>query len=124
MFYARSADLLAITGTKRPWLYTSGYQHAKPLVFPLIDKGGRPAKYTVRLHFAEPEEAKPGRRIFSVFLQGKPVLSDFDIVTAAGGARKAIVKEFKGVEVTGVLKIHMSSSKSKPLLCAFEAIRE
>jgi len=128
MFYAHSGDLLDIAGAKSPWLYTSGYQHTKPLVFTLIDKGDKPARYTVRLHFAEGENVKAGRRIFTVFLQGKPVLSDFDIVAAAGGARKAIVKEFKGIEVTGSLKIHMTlskqSGKTKPLLCAFEAIRE
>jgi outer membrane protein assembly factor BamB len=124
MFYARSGDLLDIAGTDRQWLYTSGYQHAKPLVFTLIDKGGKGAKYTVRLHFAEPEDLKVAERVFNVFIQDKLVLRDFDIVAAAGGARKAIVKEFKGVEVTGALKIHMSPTEAKPLLCAFEAIRE
>jgi len=128
MFYSRSGDLLAITGTKRPWIYTSGYQHAKPLVFPLIDKGAKPARYTVRLHFAEPGDIKPGQRVFTVSIQGKPVLVNFDIVAEAGGPRKAIVKEFRGVEVTDRLDIRMSPTKrsdgSKPLLCAFEAIRE
>jgi outer membrane protein assembly factor BamB len=128
MFYAHSSDLFNIKGTETEWLYASGYRDVKPLSFILIDKADKPAKYTVRLHFAEPEDIKAGGRVFTVYVQGKPVLSDFDIVAAAGGTRKAIVKEFTGVTVTDRLKIHMSpskqSAKTKPLLCAFEAIRE
>jgi len=91
----------------------------------MIEKGGVPARCSVRLHFAEPDETNAGRRAFKVFIQDKPVLVDFDIVAAAGGARRAVVREFKGVEVTGSLKIRMSLTKQslKPILCAFEAIR-
>ena len=124
----RSSDLLKISGTDRPWLYTSSYQHTKPLKFNLIAKGSPAAKYTVRLHFAESEDARSGERLFTVFLQDKPVLSDFDIVREARGPGKAIVREFRGVVVADDLKIHMSPSgqaaNRTPLLCAFEAIRE
>lgn len=57
----------------------------------------KPRLFTVRLHFAEMDEVKPGRRIFDVKLQGETVLKNFDVVQAAGGVRKAVVKEFQHV---------------------------
>lgn len=116
-----------IAGTNEPWLFTSGYSHDKPLRFRLIDKGGPPATYTVRLYFAEPYDLAPGRRVFTVRLQGKAVLADLDVVKLARGPRRALVKEIKGVRVTDTLQIQLvgaPSSKAKPILSAFQAIRE
>jgi len=117
-----------IAGTDIPWVYTSGYAHETPLAFRLLDDGAAPARYTVRLHFAEPEDIAPGRRIFSVRLQGKAVLEDFDIAKEAGGPRRALIKEFKGIEVKDQLQIQLSpsarSAVRKPVLCGFQAIRE
>ena len=33
-----------IVGTNRPWLFTSGYGHTKPLRFRLVEEGGTPAR--------------------------------------------------------------------------------
>ena len=52
------------------------------------------AHYLVRLHFAETFFGEAGKRVFGVLINGQTALSDFDIVAAAGGANKAIVKEF------------------------------
>jgi len=52
------------------------------------------ATYTVRLHFAEIWWSGTGQRIFNVGINGTPVLSNFDIVAAAGGSFKALVKSF------------------------------
>jgi hypothetical protein len=52
--------------------------------------------YTVRLHFAEFYWTTTGKRIFNVAINGTTVLSNFDIVAAAGAANKAIVKQFSG----------------------------
>jgi hypothetical protein len=43
------------------------------------------AAYTVRLHFAEFIQNGPGRRTFSVAINGTTVLSNFDVFQAAGG---------------------------------------
>ena len=86
-----------------------------------------PAPYTVRLHFAEPEELAAGERAFSVTLQGKPVLENFDVVTAAGGARRGVVKEFKGVVIAKDLKItftRAAGAKAGPVLSGVELIAE
>ncbi|MGD0091390.1 MAG: PQQ-binding-like beta-propeller repeat protein [Planctomycetota bacterium] len=121
-------ELLHIEGTQTPWVFTSGCLSEKPLRFRLIDAGGAPAKYTIKLYFAEPANAKVGDRVFSVSLQGKNVLSAFDIVAEAGGPRRALVKDFHGVEVKDFLEIVMkvsgTSPLKQPLLCGFEALRE
>ncbi|HVR83279.1 MAG TPA: LamG-like jellyroll fold domain-containing protein, partial [Planctomycetota bacterium] len=52
------------------------------------------ATYTVRLHFAEIWWSAAGQRIFNVGINGTTVLSNFDIVAAAGGSFKAVVKSF------------------------------
>lgn len=86
-----------------------------------------PAPYAVRLHFAEPEELAAGQRVFSVALQGRTVLANFDIVAAAGAPQRGVVKEFKGVVIAQDLKISFTrapGAKAGPLLCGVELIAE
>ncbi len=52
------------------------------------------ANYNVNLHFAEIYWTSTGQREFNVSINGSQVLTNFDIVAAAGGADKAIVKSF------------------------------
>ena len=52
------------------------------------------AAYTVRLHFAEIYWTQAGQRQFNVAINGQQVLTNFDIIAAAGGPNKAIVKSF------------------------------
>ncbi|MBN2473389.1 MAG: PQQ-binding-like beta-propeller repeat protein [Pirellulales bacterium] len=128
MCYCHSGDLLQIEGTDKPWVFTSGYANTKPLRFTLIDRGQPPATYTVRLFFAEPGDLRPRQRVFNVFLQGRIVLESFDVVREAGAARRAFVREFSGVEVTGDLEIRLEpapgSPMTVPILCGVEAVRE
>lgn len=49
---------------------------------------------TIRLHFAETRWTASGQRRFNVSINGTTVLSSFDIFVAAGGANRAVVKEF------------------------------
>ena len=55
------------------------------------------ASHTVRLHFAELYFTNANQRKFNVSINGTRVLSDFDVVAAAGGANIAIVKEFTAI---------------------------
>jgi len=50
--------------------------------------------YRVRLHFAETYWAEAGKRVFDVAANGRPLLTDFDVFRAAGGADRAVVREF------------------------------
>jgi hypothetical protein len=52
------------------------------------------APYTVRLHFAEFFWSMAGQRVFNVLINGTQVLTNFDIIAAAGAKNKAIVEQF------------------------------
>ena len=89
--------LKTIAGTQAPQVYLTERYQMPGYRFDL-PKG----KYTVRLHFAETYEGitKVGERVFTVKVQGQPVLEDFDVMKAAGGFAKPVIKEFRGVAVT------------------------
>jgi len=81
-------------------------------------------RMTVKLHFAEPDDLKPGQRVFDVAIQGKKVLKNFDIVKEAGAPRRAVVKEFSGISAAKTLTVELSPTKSdsglQPVLCAIQ----
>jgi outer membrane protein assembly factor BamB len=104
------------------WVGASGLEGAFKMVLDLYTPDeGRWKTGTLRLHFAEPEaEALAGRRVFSVYLQGKEVMKDFDIVKAAGGPRKAITREFKDIDLGKPVQIELKAGKGDPVLCGIE----
>jgi hypothetical protein len=51
-------------------------------------------QYQIRLQLAEIYFTGPGEREFDVDINGQQVLTNFDILAAAGGAEKAIVEQF------------------------------
>ena len=68
------------------------------------------ASYMVRLHFAEIYWKAAGKRVFNVAIDNVPVLRNFDIYAAAGGADQAIVKEFTATSSSaGVISITFTS---------------
>ncbi len=81
------------------------------------------ASYTVRLHFAEIYWSKAGKRIFNVKLNGQQVLSNFDILATAGGANKAIVKQFTATaDASGKITIQFARVKDNAQVNAIEVI--
>jgi hypothetical protein len=85
------------------------------------------SKYTVRLHFAETYEGitGEGQRVFSVTINNNVVLKDLDVYKEAGGAKKPVVKEFKGVAVTGKeLVIGFVSNIQNPEINGIEILAE
>jgi len=129
-YYNRSSDFLKLAGTNDAWIYASGCRGISECTIPLLGKKDKPRKYTVRLHFAEPDSLAAGKRVVNISLQGKPCLKQFDIAKAAGGQDKAVVKEFTGIEVTSSLKIKLegidagADKKHVPVLSGIEAVAE
>lgn len=117
-----------------PWVGASGFQGATNLTLALGpleedkkdgqgDGMGNEVLYTVSLHFSEPDDVSPGDRVFNVSLQGKEILASFDVVSAAGGSNRAVVREFTGISVGDVLHIELtpvSESKLPPVLCGLD----
>ena len=120
--YAVNPEFSNISETEEPWLYTFGMEGMKWISVPLADRDAPDKHYTVRLHFAELAGAQPGQRVFDVSVQGKTVLENFDIAKEAGGADRAIAKEFGGILADKELLIGFNAAKGKPLLAAIEVI--
>ena len=80
--------------------------------FPVPNTG----PYLVRLHFAEIFDDGAGRRVENIYINGKPVLADFDIFVAAGGMNKALVKEFPGIapDSHGSITVRISAAPASP----------
>lgn len=88
--------------------------------------------YTVRLHFVEPFFGAPGgsggsgegQRVFSVDLEGAPVIDGLDIA-AETGSGEALVETFAGVNVTdGSLDLTFTASTNNAILSAIEVVEE
>ena len=110
------------------WVAASGGKGISSVRVTLCKKPVDEAGYTVRLHFAEPEEIAPGARVFDVALQGTTALNGFDVVREAGEPLRAIVKEFKGIVVRDVLTVSFiprDGGQSRPaVLCGMEIVQE
>jgi len=86
--------------------------------------------FTVRLHFAEIEDVRPGQRVFDVTVQGETVLKSLDIAGEAGGKNRALVKEFRHVEATQQIVIELrptgrpGRADAPPLISGIEVVQK
>ena len=79
--------------------------------------------FVVKLHFAETYEKieDVGQRVYSVALEGKPVLADFDVFKEAGKQRfAAVVKEFEVEVKDGELTIEFTPKVQNPMINGIE----
>ena len=111
----------------------SGLIGVRQIAIRLVPKAAKvpkPLKYSVRLHFAEPAGAGPGRRVFRVAVQGQgqgpKVLAAFDIAAAAGGGLHPVVRVFRNIDVSDVLTLDFTPAEgSRPaVVCGIEVINE
>ena len=83
--------------------------------------------YVVKLHFAEtyPGIKAAGERVFSVAIEGKAVLTDFDVYQEAGGQRFCVVvKEFPVEVADGELTIRFQAKAQNPMINGIELAAE
>jgi hypothetical protein len=104
-----------VSGEGLHWVAASGAKGLTSLRIKLADKGAAPRKYTVALHFLEPDEVQPGERVFAVSLQGKPVLPALDVAKEAGGRNRAMVRTIQAVEVSNELIIDLAPDANSRL---------
>ena len=116
----------AIESGPLKWVAGSGISGVTGVRVGLVGGGAKDtATYTVRLYFAEPKaDAKAGDRVFSVSLQGREVLKDFDVVKAAGGPRRCVVREFKGVQAGDALELKFAAKAGEALICGLELMAQ
>lgn len=127
MFYRLSDQNADSANHDVPWLFASGYHAGKPLTFKLQEAGQPDARYKVTLYFAEHENVKPGQRVFTVSIQGKPVLTRFDIAAESASNGGAVTKSFPAVSVEASLSISLKAeneSSRPPIISAIAIERE
>jgi hypothetical protein len=116
----------SVTG-KANWITCSGVKGVSKVTVDL-GKAEAPRKFTVRLYFAEPDALKPGDRVFDVAIQGKSVAKDLDVCSEAGGPRRTLIKEFKGVVANGPLSVRLTPARhtevQEAFLCGLEIVAE
>lgn len=128
--FRNGIDFSRVEGTDLPWLYASGYRGLRRLEIPVMAPGEGAAAYTVRLHFAETEPVADQERRFAIKLQGREVAGGFVPATAAGGAQRAVVREFTGIEAEASIVLELAAGTDQPepgqtpVLQAVEIVRE
>lgn len=130
-------ESLAVTADT-PWLYTSWAQGLDSLTVPLRGENDGPARYRVKLYFAEVSDSagsalRPGERMFDVRLNGETLLEKFDIAAAAADAAQpntdstptvGLVRTIGEVDVERDLQIQLVPHGSlPPVLSAVEVQR-
>lgn len=125
-FYRHSSR---IGGDAPGWIVASGGEGIDSMEIRLRGSEENPAApqergYLVRLYFAEPENLRPGDRVFSIFLQGNEVIRDLDIIGEAGTNNLGLVKECRGVRISDILNLRLVPKTGKTLLCGIELIAE
>lgn len=79
-------------------------------------------QYQVVMHFSETYSAinAPGGRVFDVFIEGKKVLSRFDIFAEAGGSYTAVTKTVNTQVNDGKITIEFGKIVENAKICAIE----
>ena len=112
--------------TQDPIIYRSSRQGDFMYNIPL-----KPGTYELRLHFAEtfygPESTGgggEGSRVMTVTANGRPILSDFDVLADSGGDRTADVKVLPDISPApdGELHLSFSSLNGSAMLSAIEIL--
>ena len=113
---------LGIAGTDAPKIYETERYSMSAYKFKVLN-----GKYTVRLHFAETYDGitGDGQRVFSITINEKTVLEDFDPYKEAGGFQKPVVKTIKNLTITnGELVIGFTSNIQNPEINGIEILSE
>jgi len=120
--------LQPVTGTDDPGLYSSERFGNFSYTFPVT-----PGTYTAVLHFSEayhgpsnPGGGGMGSRIFDVYFNGVALLKELDIFKEAGGANRALRREFHGLKpnALGKLVFTFQPIRNYPCVNAVEIIPE
>ena len=123
-FNVGSSDAVAlgIKGTSDPTLYQSeryNLNDTPALTYKIPAAAGN---YTLNLYFAETYFSSKGQRVFSVKVNGAPVLTNFDIVATAGASLTATIQTFL-ISSTGTVTIEFDhGSANNPKIDAIELI--
>ncbi len=124
-YFRNHASWIENGDEKYPWVASYGVKGITSVSADLVPAGSKEGKYyNVTLYFAEPEDISAGERIFDVSIQGEKVLENFDIVQEAGGPKRVLRKEFRGIKVNDTLNIGFSSNLQSTVISGIEIVIE
>lgn len=121
---------LRLQGGDLTWVEASGARGLRSI---RIGVSGRPAEppsdlrhYTVCLHFVEPDDKKPGQRVFDVALGDQTVLRNFDIVAETKSPNVGLVKKFSGIPASDSITIALTPAdpNTETIICGVEILAE
>jgi outer membrane protein assembly factor BamB len=126
-WFRRHSALLK--GSNLKWVEASGARGITSVSVKMVSGGGRNKEdkpYTVRLHFIEPDNIQPGRRLFDVALQGKTVLKDLDIIKETQSSDVGLMKEFTQVNISDTLTVSLKAAADdfETIISGIEIIAE
>ena len=103
-----------------PWVGASGITGVEKISL----KNLKHSDYTLRLYFMEPEFSAPEKRVFSVSLNGKPLIMNLDIYQETQTGHHILVREFSQIPIEGNLDLTFTASIGKPLICGVELVEK
>ncbi len=116
---------LRMAGRGPTWVAASGMKGLRRVRVTVAEGATDTLPYTVRLYFAEPGDADKGERPFDVSLQGRAVMTDFDVAAEANGEMQTVVKEFQDVAIRDVLEVALAPKQgAETLLCGLEIVEQ
>jgi beta-galactosidase len=75
-------------------------------------------RYRILAKFVEPSATAVGQRAFDVIVNGKTILSRFDVFAAAGGRLKSVDRTFEANAIGGKIDIRFQSIQGKAIVSA------
>jgi hypothetical protein len=112
-----------VKGESLKWVGSSGMTRIEKVSVTLDPN----ATYKLRFVFLEPDATtKPGDRIFTITVNGKPVLENLDVVKEAGAANTVLIRSIATpVKTTGTpLFIEFKAVKGDTMISGIEFIRQ
>jgi hypothetical protein len=122
---AKPVDTAGVVNAAPPIVYQSQREtDYTPYVVSGLETG---KPYTIRCHFAEYKEEKPGRRLINIGGSQTKSLTAFDVVAAAGGPFKAAVVDLPGAkpDASGKLSVVFergAGGNGHIVVCGFEVL--
>ena len=108
-----------ITGTASSAVYQDAHYNPGGFTYTFAVPNG---SYAVNLKFAEIFFTQPGQRVFNVNINGKPALSNYDVLAQAGAANTAVDRVFQLGVTNGQVVIQFTSVTGDPIVNGIEIV--
>lgn len=120
-----SEQLVQHVASETPWIYQSWANNLRKLSIPVLGADDPPAKYLVRLHFAE-LRAGAGETNLTVRIQGAAEARDVDVNLAASSGETVTptIVDTADVPVAANVSIELIGRNGVPFVNAVEIIRQ